>query len=52
MPQMSGPELAKSIRKARRNTEILYMSSYTDDRVGGDVGLGWRTDLDPEAVLH
>ena len=34
MPQMSGPELAKSIRKVRRNTEILYMSSYTDDRVG------------------
>jgi PAS domain S-box-containing protein len=34
MPQMSGPELAKSLRKVRRNTEVLYMSGYTDDRVG------------------
>ena len=33
MPQMSGPELAKSLKKVRRNTEVLYMSSYTDDRV-------------------
>jgi DNA-binding response OmpR family regulator len=34
MPQMSGPELAKSLRKVRRNTDVLYMSGYTDDRVG------------------
>jgi CheY-like chemotaxis protein len=34
MPQMSGPELAKSLKKVRRNTEVLYMSGYTDDRVG------------------
>ncbi len=31
---MSGPELGKSLRKVRRNTEVLYMSSYTDDGVG------------------
>jgi two-component system cell cycle sensor histidine kinase/response regulator CckA len=35
MPQMSGPELAKSLKKVRRNTEVLYMSGYTDDRMGG-----------------
>ncbi len=34
MPQMSGPELAKSLRKVRRNTDVLYMSGYTDDRIG------------------
>jgi len=33
MPQMSGPELAKSLRKVRRNTDVLYMSGYTDDRM-------------------
>jgi two-component system cell cycle sensor histidine kinase/response regulator CckA len=35
MPQMSGPELAKSLKKVRRNTQVLYMSGYTDDRVKG-----------------
>jgi CheY-like chemotaxis protein len=34
MPQMSGPELARSLRKVRRNTDVLYMSGYTDDKVG------------------
>jgi CheY-like chemotaxis protein len=34
MPQMSGPELAKSLKKVRRNTAVLYKSRYTDDRVG------------------
>ena len=34
MPQMSGPELARSLRKVRHNTNVLYMSGYSDDRVG------------------
>ena len=33
MPQMSGPELARTLRKTRPGTEILYMSGYTDDKV-------------------
>lgn len=33
MPQMSGPELASSLRKVRPGTEVLYMSGYTDDKV-------------------
>jgi CheY-like chemotaxis protein len=33
MPQMSGPELAKSLTKVRRNTDVLYMSGYTDDKL-------------------
>jgi DNA-binding response OmpR family regulator len=34
MPQMSGPELARSLRKVRSSTDVLYMSGYTDDKVG------------------
>ena len=34
MPQMSGPELAKCLAKVRRNTDVLYMSGYSDDKVG------------------
>jgi len=33
MPQMSGPELAKSLTKARHNTDVLYMSGYADDKL-------------------
>ena len=33
MPQMSGPELAKSLTKVRQNTDVLYMSGYADDKV-------------------
>jgi PAS domain S-box-containing protein len=33
MPQMNGPELAKSLKKVRHNTEVLYMSGYADDKV-------------------
>lgn len=32
MPQMSGPELARALRTAR-DTEVLYMSGYTDDKL-------------------
>lgn len=32
MPQMSGPELARSLR-ATRNVPVLYMSGYTDDKL-------------------
>jgi two-component system cell cycle sensor histidine kinase/response regulator CckA len=45
MPQMSGPELAKSLRTVRRNTDVLYMSGYTDDRVGEMSGLGGELAL-------
>ena len=33
MPQMSGPELAKCLTKVRRNTDVLYMSGYAEDKV-------------------
>ncbi len=33
MPKMSGPELAKDLKKVRPNTDVLYMSGYTDDKV-------------------
>src|SRR6267143_835104 len=45
MPQMSGPELAKSLRKVRRNTDVLYMSGYTDDRVSEMSGPGGELTL-------
>jgi len=38
MPQMSGPELAKSLTSLRGNLGVLYMSGYTDDRVGALAG--------------
>jgi two-component system cell cycle sensor histidine kinase/response regulator CckA len=34
MPQMSGPELAKCLTRVRRDTDVLYMSGYTDDKMG------------------
>ncbi len=34
MPQMSGPELAKNLKKVRSNTDVLYMSGYADDKLG------------------
>ena len=33
MPEMSGPELANTLRRARGEMRILYMSGYTDDAV-------------------
>ena len=33
MPQMSGPELAECLTKARGNIDVLYMSGYTDDKL-------------------
>lgn len=38
MPQMSGPELAKSLTKARGDIDVLYMSGYTDDKLGSIAG--------------
>jgi len=32
MPQMSGPDLARTLR-AVRNIPVLYMSGYTDDKL-------------------
>jgi two-component system, cell cycle sensor histidine kinase and response regulator CckA len=33
MPEMSGPELANTLRRARGEMRVLYMSGYTDDAV-------------------
>jgi PAS domain S-box-containing protein len=33
MPQMSGPELAARLRELHPETQVLYMSGYTDDAV-------------------
>jgi PAS domain S-box-containing protein len=33
MPQMSGPELAKNLKKVRPHTDVLYMSGYADEKV-------------------
>lgn len=33
MPNLSGPELAKSIRARFPKTKVLFMSGYTDDEV-------------------
>ena len=33
MPQISGPELATRLRLLRPETQVLYMSGYTDDAV-------------------
>ena len=33
MPETSGPELANTLRRARGEMRILYMSGYTDDAV-------------------
>ena len=33
MPQMSGPELAECLTKARGNIDVLYMSGYADDKL-------------------
>lgn len=33
MPEMSGPELADILRRARGDMRVLYMSGYTDDAV-------------------
>jgi PAS domain S-box-containing protein len=33
MPEMSGPELANTLRRTRGEMRVLYMSGYTDDAV-------------------
>jgi|ERR1022692_2651000 CheY-like chemotaxis protein len=33
MPQMSGPELARSLAPRRPSLKVLYMSSYADDKL-------------------
>lgn len=30
---MSGPELAESLKKLRPNTDVIYISGYTDDKL-------------------
>ena len=36
MPQMSGAELASTLRKTRPGTKVLYISGYTDDKFRED----------------
>lgn len=50
MPQMSGPELASSLRKVRPSIEVLYMSGYTDDKVR-DLAESDRTQVNAQALL-
>jgi two-component system, cell cycle sensor histidine kinase and response regulator CckA len=38
MPEMSGPELAKCLINVRGNIDVLYMSGYTDDKLGSVPG--------------
>ena len=33
MPQVSGPELARALRKVRSDIVVLYMSGYADDKL-------------------
>jgi two-component system cell cycle sensor histidine kinase/response regulator CckA len=38
MPQMSGPELTRSLIDVRGNIDVLYMSGYADDKLGNITG--------------
>jgi DNA-binding response OmpR family regulator len=42
MPRMSGRELARNVRIARREIKVLFMSGYTDEALGlhGVLGAG------------
>jgi signal transduction histidine kinase/heme-degrading monooxygenase HmoA len=42
MPQMGGPELAGRLRELMPGIKVLYMSGYTELRMGGDLGPGER----------
>lgn len=33
MPHMSGPELARALKKQRPSTDVIYISGYTDDKL-------------------
>jgi two-component system cell cycle sensor histidine kinase/response regulator CckA len=52
MPGMSGLALARSVRIARPEIKVLFMSGYTDDALGlqGDLGAGSRFIQKPFAV--
>lgn len=45
MPQMSGPDLAKNLKELRGDTDVLYMSGYTDDKLSNVL------ETDPELTL-
>ncbi|HEY8670114.1 MAG TPA: response regulator, partial [Terriglobales bacterium] len=45
MPRMSGPELAKSLKEVRPQIRVLYLSGYTDDKLGS------VSELDRELAL-
>jgi len=43
MPRMNGFDLARTLREERPDTRVLYMSGYTDNRVGATWELGSDT---------
>jgi CheY-like chemotaxis protein len=45
MPFVSGPELARSLKRERPETRVLYMSGYTADKLAG------HRKLDPDLAL-
>jgi FixJ family two-component response regulator len=45
MPEMSGPELAKCLKEARQDIDVLYMSGYTDDKVANIAELDGKLAL-------
>jgi CheY-like chemotaxis protein len=45
MPRLSGPNLAKSVRIARPEIKVLFMSGYTDDAMGPHGVLGAGTQF-------
>ena len=45
MPEMSGPDLAKNLTKLRGETDVLYMSGYTDDKLSNIL------ETEPELTL-
>ena len=34
MPKVNGPELADRLRRARRETKVIFMSGYTTEAIG------------------
>ena len=45
MPQMNGPDLAKCLTKVRGDMDVLYMSGYTDDKLGNVAETGGELTL-------
>jgi DNA-binding response OmpR family regulator len=54
MPKMSGPQLANRFLEARPGTPVLFMSGYTDDKLGQlDLGVALvQKPLTPDVLLR